>query len=439
VVFRWPKAITPVVFGPGGPFEQGSRAAHAAGHRQPINQLKRRGRSIMRIGLKWNCAALTLAAGLALTGSVTAQPAVGGAAPAPAEGGLDIKKVYVLELKGHFGQEISQTPIRAAIADVKRHQPDYLIVIMDNDFSRMEGLDQIAEDEMGFFDQLFRAEDMDPIFTREIKMWDKPPEVVFWVKKAMGGAAFLPLISENIYFSSDAKMGGVGGVEKMMKGWGDEVVIQKQLSLRLKHAEGMAITGGHPPELINAMCLDSYVLSVSYDGDEPVFLERMPENNSEELLTDNGLEENADSDAAKARGEGDDVLTIDAEIARKLKLSKGTVATLDDLLFEMGLARNNEVVKGRSESILKQWADGISDYRRDLTSLWKDFEQIPVQGDTPRERNQQRGKKINRLEEMKRIVKKYEEAMNPRWFGLPAYQDLEIIISDIRTEMLRDK
>lgn len=393
---------------------------------------------------KWSGAgAVAAAAGLALfgafVGSATAQPVGGAASVGARDEAVDTKKVYVLELKGQFGQEISQTPIRAAIADAKRHQPDYLIVVMDNDFSRMEGLDQIADDEIGFFDQLFRAEDMDPIFTREIPMWEKPPEVVFWVKKAMGGAAFLPLVCPNIYFSPEGKMGGVGGVEKMMKGAGDEVVIQKQLSLRLKHAEGMAITGGYPAELINAMSLDSYILSVGFDGDEPIFLERMPENNSEELLTDDGIDANADTDAAKARGEGNDVLTVNAEIARKLRVSKGTVATLDDLLFELGIARNHEVVKGRSEAVMKQWADGIADYRRDLTALFRDYEQIPIEGQTPRERNQQRGKKINRLEDMKRIVKKYEEAMNPRRYGLPAYEELELMISNLRTEMLRDK
>ncbi len=382
--------------------------------------------------------ALGLGLGLMLgaAATVSAQPATSGAAA----DATDTKTVYVMELKGKFGSDISQTPIRQAVADAKKMQPDYLIVVMDNDWTRDEGLEQLGDDVAGAFDQLFRAEDMDPIFTREIpNEWAKQPTIVFWVKKAMGGAAFLPLCSPDIYFAPTGRLGGVGYIEELLKGGGDEVVVQKQLSLRLRHAEGMAISGGHAPELIKAMCLNSYVLSVRFNGDQPEYLERMPANDAEYLLTDDGREANEDGFAERARGEGNDVLTLNAEWAKKLQVSKGTAATLDDLMFLLGIQRNNQVLKGRADSILQSWRDGIASYKRDLKTEFAEYEKIMVQGDTARKRNQQRGQKISKLQAAQKIMKKYEEAMNPRRYGYPSYEDVDIMIEKLRTEIRLDK
>ncbi len=384
---------------------------------------------------------VALGMGLVLGATASAQPA----ATPPATSGAaaeatDTKTVYVMELKGKFGSDISQTPIRQAVADAKKMQPDYLIVVMDNDWTRDEGLEQLGDDVAGAFDQLFRAEDMDPIFTREIpNEWTKQPTIVFWVKKAMGGAAFLPLCVPDIYFAPTGRLGGVGYIEELLKGGGDEVVVQKQLSLRLRHAEGMAISGGHAPELIKAMCLNSYILSVRFNGDQPEYLERMPANDAEYLLTDDGREANEDGFAERARSEGNDVLTLNAEWAQKLQVSKGTVGTLDDLMFALGIQRNNQVLKGRAESILENWRDGIASYKRDLKTEFAEFEKIMVQGDTARKRNQQRGQKISKLQAAQKIMKKYQEAMNPRRYGYPSYEDVDIMIEKLRTEIRLDK
>jgi hypothetical protein len=381
---------------------------------------------------------LTCAGLMALSIGLGTAPAV--LAQDDAQAASDVKSVYVIELKGKFGSDISQTPIRDAVKDAKRLEPDYLVVVMDNDWTRDEGLEKLGDDVAGAFDQLFRAEDMDPIFTREIPHeWDKQPQVIFWVKKAMGGAAFLPLICSDIYFHPDGRLGGVGYIEEMLKGGGDEVVVQKQLSLRLGHAEGMALMGGHEPKLINAMCLTSYVLSVRFEGDEPEYLERMPENDAEYLLTDDGKDANVDSFAERSRGKSNDILTLDAQWAQKLKLSKGTVASMDDLMFALGISRNHEILKGRSESILENWRDGVASYRRDIETELKEFERIMVQGDTPRKRNQLRGQKISRLQAAQKIMKKYAEAINPRQFGFPDYEDLNIMIEQLRMEIRRDK
>jgi len=352
-------------------------------------------------------------------------------------------KVYLIELTGTFAEDISQTPIRKAVQDAKRYDVDYIIVTMDNDWSlRKQGNPDEKKDDDSAFDQLFRAEDMAPVFNEEIpREWTKPPTVVFWVKKAMGGAAFLPLNCKTIYFHSEGKMGGIGHLGQLFGSMGDEVVREKQFSLRLGHAEGMAIQGGYDPKIVKAMARDEYVLSVRFEGGRPVFLERMPESLDEMLLTNNGgKDENKDNIQDLARGEGKNVLTLNADLAYKLGVSKGTADTLEDLVFALGIARNYEVVKGQSAQITKGWRDGLESAKRQLPKLWRDFGRVDVKPPGGhRERSQARGRQISIIEEMQGIEKRYEEALNPNRVGVPDWNQLETIKQRIKLEQLADK
>ncbi len=354
------------------------------------------------------------------------------------------KKVYVIELTGWFGEDISETPMRNAVKDAKKNNADYLIFVLDNDWSlrRFGRLDDIKDDQ-GQFDQLFRAEKMAPILNEEIpREWAVQPTVVFWVKKAMGGAAFLPLNCKNIYFHSEGKMGGIGGLNRIFGNMGDEVVRQKQFSLRIGHAEGMAIQGGYEYRLIKAMCLDPYVLSYRLEGGKPVYLERMPESADEFLLTDDADEQagHADTIDILARGEGNDCLTLNAKLAQELQVSKGTVDTMDDLIFKLGIARNSEIVAGNSKRITKGWIDGLEDAKRKLRKLWQEFQDVQVAdpGEYP-QRTQARNRRKNICEEMQGILKKYEEAINARAVPCPDWATLNIIKERLKTEQMADK
>jgi hypothetical protein len=353
----------------------------------------------------------------------------------------DGAKVYTIHLKGWFGEDISQTPIRQAVADAKQHEPDYLVVIMENDWdaSRMGGFGEI-KDEQGFFDMLFRAEDMDPIFTAEIpREWSKPPKIIFWVKKAMGGAAFLPLVCKDVYFSSEAKLGGIGGLEKNFGSMGDEVVREKQFSLRLGHAEGMAITGGYEPKLIRALARTDYVLSVGFDGGKPVFYEGMPRaDRGEILLTDDGKETNVDTIQMLARGEGNDNLTLNADLAYKIGVSKGTVDTFEDLMRELGIARTYTKVEGKSDQIMENWREGVEKAKRDCRRIWEDYGRIQVGGDYA-ERQAARGRQLRLLGDLEKILKRYEEAVNPGQLGVPDIGNIGVLRERIRLDQLRDR
>jgi hypothetical protein len=381
------------------------------------------------------------------TGSAPDNPdPVKAPAPSPGQSGVSRSqpaasgpKIYNIELTGLFGVDISETPLRQAIKDAKRNEADYIIITLDNDWSlrRRGGMGERKDDE-GEFDAFFRVEKLDPIYTEEIEReWTTQPQVIFWVKKAMGGAAFMPLSCPNIYFHPDGKMGGIGNMEKTVRS-GDEVVRQKLLGARLGHVRGMANKGGYDPRIVRAMAETSYILSVKYVGGKPILLERMPESADEYLLTDDGDEDRKDGDEDLARGQGNDTLTLDADKAFKLGISKGTVSTLDDLIFKLGISRNHQVVKGQAANIMKGWRDGIEYARRRLPKLWEQYGEVPP-GANYQERSQSRARRLAIIREMQSIIKKYEEAFNPRAVGVPDFNELEIMKKQIEFEAMRDK
>jgi hypothetical protein len=182
-----------------------------------------------------------------------------------------------------------------------------------------------------------------------------------------------------------------------------------------------------------------YVLSYNVIGGKPVFYERMPEGPFESLLTDDGTQgEFADSTMDRVTGDGNDVLTLRAETARKIGLSKGTVDSLDDLLFELGIHRNYELVDGSAQAFLDRWTDGIDSYERDLRALWADFGDIQVQGDYD-ERKSARGAQIRKLRQIVQLCERYIEAVDPRQFGAPGIADVKRQIAIIELEQLADE
>lgn len=347
---------------------------------------------------------------------------------APVEGGV---KYYTMELSGRFGWDISQTPIRDCMKEAAKGGAEYIIVIMNNDWSmgpKELGLERSPEE--AAFDELFRAEDMDDIFSSELRTYEKPPKVVFWVNRAMGGAAFLPLVCPTMYFKSDGKLGGIGNLTTMFGGTGDEVVRQKQYSLRLKHAEGIANTGGYPVELVRAMAIPEFVLTVAYPNGEPVYYERMPEGPGEFLLTDDAKEGSQDTAKALESGEGNDVLTLTAKLAQDLRVSKGTVDDIDQLKFELGISRTGVEVKSRAKQIMEGWSKGLEQGMRDLRRLRGDADAIQIGGDF-QQRTKARGQRKQILQRMQGILKKYGEVFGEeRRLGMDSDLQREIDLLD---------
>lgn len=356
--------------------------------------------------------------------------------PAPAKDGAT--KVYHVKLTGEFGRDISQTPMKAMVADARKHQPEFIVIELDNEF---KWFGQEIPEYAHFFDQLFRAEEIDPILTDEIRddpQWTTKPRVVFWIRRAMGGAAFLPLSCPEIYFHSEGRMGGIGRVEETVQG-GDHVVREKLYSARMGHVEGMAIRGGHPPELVRAMCRTEYVLSVGFEGGRPLFHERMPESAEEILLTDDGQGDNEDASPL----DGNDVLTLTADVAQRIGFSKGTVDSLEDLMFELGIARNYQLVESRGQKILGAWSTEIEEAERTIRRVWGQMADTPIGGEYE-ERTRARGVHLRALKQIRGVVDRYQEAINPRNLPQPMGLDqlvtwLNLRIDELEQEQRRDR
>lgn len=364
------------------------------------------------------------------------------AAPSTDDADDGAPSVYVIELEGHYGRDVAPTPLRQIVRDAAKERPDYLLIIVDNAWENFYG--QEFDDTVNAFDQLFLTEDLEPIFTKELPdILGYSPKIVCWVKNAMGGAAFLPFNFDTIYFSPDGKMGGIGGLVEQFGSTGDEMVREKQFSLRLGHARGMANRGGYDGRIVEAMARTDYVMSYRIENGRPVLVDKEPNTElGEILLTDDGAGDNVDTDQERARGLGNDTLTLNADIARDLGVSKGTVDDMDDLLFELELERRHRLIEGRSERILEQWTRSVEGAERQLRELWEDYGQIQVGGER-RERMTARAQQMTKLRQIIGLLKRYEEVIKVGMFrlppGMPGIPPLEVMLEQIRQEQMKDR
>lgn len=300
------------------------------------------------------------------------------------------KRIYIMNLRGNLGREISKTPLENAVNDAVADDPDVIVVRIDAG-SAVKG-----------FDGFFTAEALAPILRERI---DEGRRVVFWVKRAQSGAAFLPLISPEIYFMSDGTLGGVGNLNSF--DIGDDVVNLKQISLRLGHAEGMAITGGYEPKLIRAMAILEDWLAVRWRGGRPEYMTWEPRPEDGEgwvVLTDDGKGKNKDEFSF----EGNDLLTIDADLAFRLLIAKGVVDTLDDLVFELNIGRDYVVLDGKSDKIFADWRDGVNRAEDQINRL---REELNSRGG--RRTTADAGKQMNALRQLRGLISSYEEVFDP--------------------------
>ncbi|MEM1330534.1 MAG: hypothetical protein AAGG07_08240 [Planctomycetota bacterium] len=346
--------------------------------------------------------------------------------------------VYVMELTGQFQRNVNTNPIGRVLENARGLEPDVLVVVVDTFWQDPQFGE--SDSEIPFvtaFDQLFYAEQLEPLFTEQMRVyWDKKPRVVYWVKQAMGGSAFVPFFGPEMYFHPEGRIGGIGFLDEIING--DEMFEEKQISLRLGHAEGILIKGGYEPRLVRAMAREGYVLSYSIDGGEPVYLERMPENDNEFLLTDDGEGENQDTVSEAVRGRTNDVLTIDAETARRLRVSRDTVSTLEELMFAMGIDEWTEV-DGQAERIMTTWSRQLEAAERELPRLWRDYNEVNDGGGERIERNRARGRQTRILKEMIGILRRFEGALFPQQIGVPGMLQLEGLIEQIKLNALSDR
>jgi hypothetical protein len=357
-------------------------------------------------------------------------------------------KIYMINLTGDFGRDVALTPMKSVLSDAKKQQPDILVIKIDCNFKvRGQEAPDFAADP-GAFDELELARQMAVQVTDEIDQspeWKVKPRLVFWVKKALGGVAFLPFVSKEIYYTSDAHHGGIGYLDFLFDGVGDEVVRQKQRSLRLARAIGLGLKGGHPQEILKAMSVMEYVLSVSFEGGKPVFHE---DETGDILLTDDGNKEAGRRDTIDqvARFQGNDVLMLDAEMAKRLGMSSGTIDTVDQLIFALGVSRNYKIIPGKGDQAFSEWGKSVTDAEVTFRRLKRDMGRVEVkQPGKYKERTEARGRRKAILKEMLALITRYKESMNPREIADPLMSlddwetRLTLQITEIEQEQRRDK
>jgi len=333
--------------------------------------------------------------------------------------------VYHLPLKGHLMGEpfggipylfeagrrdvISRTPLEEAIDDAMSYNPAVIVI-------------EVSVDSPGGFDGLFVTEGVAPIFEEAQR---NGARIVFWVQRAVQGAAFLPMLSPEIYFKPDGVLGGIGDLGDA--DFGDEAVTEKQISLRLGHAEGIAIQNGYEPALVRAMAREQNWLAVRWKGGQPEYIEHEPrpvDGTGWEILTDNGAGANAD----KSSFEGNDVLNLDATLAEKLLFSKGTAGSMEDLVSMLDIGRDYTVIKGRGEREIDEWQDRVARAVDTLFSL--DALQDGASGKVANK--EEAGRVIRELEQVRSILTVYEEVLDPT--GV-LRANIDIQIEDLRARM----
>ncbi len=353
-------------------------------------------------------------------------------------------KVYVATLKGTFGEDISETPLRNILKDAASQHAEVVIFELDNKWE--QGGERLP-DEVGELGFVFAAERLTPILTNELPtifgLAKQPsPRVIFWVKQAMGASALLPFCAKDIYMSSDSRIGGIGGLTQMFK-TGDEVVKSKLYSAHLGHAQGWAISGGYDPRIINALCVVEYWLSCKVTGEQVEYYERNADPlKGEELLTDDGTDARADTVKERISGDGNDVLTLDAKKALRLRISKGTADDLDSLLYALKLDRSGLRVDAKSKSITEGWSKQLADAKKQYRKLWEEAGDVRV--DAPGDydaRTKARGIRKRKFEAMLSVWDRYHEGMMP-WAPqnrLPMEEQLKQYIERIKIEQNADK
>ncbi len=344
----------------------------------------------------------------------------------------DAAQIYRIRLSGRFGYNVTHTPVQELIDDINR-------VFDDAKESNVEGGPAtVVDDEVrdkhivlleidctpgGGFDGLWNSIEFINLFEQEIH--DRGRRVVMLVNQAVDGSAFLPWISKEIYFLE----GGIMGISSDLHLFdiGDPMVNEKQISLRLGHAQGYAILGGYVeqgPAIIKAMARSTYWLSVLWTGATPRVSLREPTSADLaagwELLSDDGLDENDDDMQQGVRNPNDQFVLRD-DTAFRLKVSQGTVSNAEEILFLLGVHRNANYVEHEGNQIFADWNKALATFtekafpgsqRQRPGELWRDYGRIQVAGDF-NDRRKARGRQLQILKQIRSITQRVAEAVDP--------------------------
>ena len=329
-------------------------------------------------------------------------------------------KLYFIPVTGEIGRDFAVQTINNIVKDMRTVQPDYIILYINTSWKDQRGDEKEMydpNDAANAYGAVHRIQAISEVITDNIRddaTWTKKPQVVAWVKRALGPSAFLPFVAPKIIYYPDAVHGGIGYLDLLFRGVGDEVVREKQRSLRLAWAEGLAIKGGHDPRIMRAMARMDYSLSYTMVGGKPVFYENITD--GENVLTDDGNGEagRADSVEDLMANKGNDVLTLTPTVAKRIGFIDGVAGSTEDLAFELGVSRAYRVYREKPAKIAAAWSKESSARRAEFMRLRDEARRIQVNGETAAERNSQRARIKRNYQGMVDMLVKYRDSL----FGL---------------------
>lgn len=343
--------------------------------------------------------------------------------------------VYTIPLTGEIRTCCAATPMRRMIEEAREHRADILLVTIDMDDER--GLVRTYEEAIPIYDDLhhlqagrYRLRE----FVREHRSWRAKPRLLFQVRRARGASAFLPLLSQEIWFAPDAVLGSSAPLTLLPEV--DYQPYRKRHVRRLHHATTMALEGGHASLLAFAMADEAFTASFSIIDGEPVFYDSL---HGDFLLTDDGQDERRDTLEDVAAGRVNDILWMDAELARQIGFSRGTVATIEEVLERAGVGGPVRVVDGGG--IIAGWREELAAARPELAALLEEFGQIEVEGDYY-DRTAARASQIRMLKKIKTLLDRVGEAIDVYELGnVPDNwnTNVEVMIQQVRNRQLADQ
>ncbi len=367
----------------------------------------------------------------------------------------DTSLLYIAELDGFIGRDISETPFEALFEDVDKQFDDLINVPGATDEKQVRidrreknivvlKMDCRTDPRRGF-DGIWAAEKLAPTIQRERA---KGRRIVFWVENAGGGAAFLAFMGPEIYMMREGWMGGVGTLDDF--DMGDHLVNEKQISLRLGHAEGLALYGGYGEvgvQIVRAMTRKQFWFAARLVGGKPEVILEDPREDSElhgagwTILSDDGKGSNADDEDEL---KGNDVLVLEADWAQKLGMTQGVADDVDELAFALRIDRNFfELPETRSEKILEGWTEEIENVIDQIApgskggpprgDLWIKFDEVPKFATST---GQIFGQRIRILKRIHSLLGRYAEVLDP---GAGQRGNIELQIEQLKQEAERER
>ncbi|MCZ6810544.1 MAG: hypothetical protein O7D97_00950 [Planctomycetota bacterium] len=270
----------------------------------------------------------------------------------PSSDAQNLPGLYLVPMKGQMGTDIHPDVYREMVDDIRRLNPDYLVLELQCQDTEDRLYTRWGEEERGFDSSTFldSYRELVNLFRDELR--DIPQ--VMWVHDSQGISSVIAMAWDELYMKPAARLGGIADVRKNFN-VSDEEVYAKFREAYMAWLKGFAEYGGYSLELIDAMVLPEFTLSASFKGREVVWAL----NDRGEFLVDD-----------------DDENTVDfrAKDAEDLAISDGTVETLDDLAFLLGY-REYRVIEGEAEEIFDRYVKSWRRNSDNCKTWWADYQQ----------------------------------------------------------------